>query len=80
MNCWNIHKITSKLPNIRNIVTTHENKIIPAILSCFIASQLSFPINAIAESNGDSNNQKVYFGVGCFWVSHIVKSSLSLSL
>ena len=78
--------------DIDRIISIHKNTIIPVILSsCFIACQLSFPMITIAQSNTINNdNQKVYFGVGCFWVSVYLitmhtsstssSSSLSLSL
>lgn len=72
-NDMNINKVD--MNNFESIISRHKKTIIPVILSsCFIACQLSFPIDTIAQSSNNinkvnDNNQKVYFGVGCFWVS-----------
>ena len=63
--------------NFNSFISKHKNNIMPVILSsCLISCQLSFPMNTKAQSNDNNinvinydNNQKVYFGVGCFWVS-----------
>lgn len=67
--------------NNDRIISRHKNTIIPVILSsCLIACQLSFPMITIAQSDKINNdNQKVYFGVGCFWVSVYTSSSSSSS-
>ena len=67
--------------DIDRIMSIHKNIIIPIILSsCFIACQLSFPMITIAQSTTINNdNQKVYFGVGCFWVSVYLRTSSTSS-
>ena len=67
--------------DIDRIMSIHKNTIIPVILSsCFIACQLSFPMITIAQSTTINNdNQKVYFGVGCFWVSVYQRTSSTSS-